>query len=265
MEQSENIQNNNSQSFAPKKKKKRIGCFITLGIFLIILGVIFWIVGSVFFFKPKDLGVRYTEADYKSAIEKTGISITFDGKTGQTLEQYKKDSKGKKLDIKDYNWDFSDYKRETVTLTAAEASALLDNIAPSFWWFKNVQVKALPNGIMEGSSTLDLSILDDLIGEKKALIPFDVPKTSKIIIYSKGALSIKENKISASPDVFNVGPFQLSNDVLNDENISIMEEEFAKIYTIVPDLKIHSLTADANGNFVFDGTYPHSVNITPKN
>jgi len=256
-------------AYAVPKKKKRIGCFVFLFLFLLVIGLgLAWLMGKFTLIKPKDLGVRFTEADYASAVQKAGLSVSFDGKTGKELEQYKKANKGKKLAIEDYEWTFSDVRRETLTLTPSEASALLSNIAPSFWWFSNVQVKAYPDGTMEGSSQLDLAgMLKTMLGEDIEIEGLDIPGflKTKVNVYSKGKLTVRENEISAEPESFKVGPMDLMNNVLLEpEDIREAEDYLSHIYKIVPNLTIHSLTTDAKGQFVFDGTYPHSVSVKPK-
>lgn len=251
-------------AYALPRRKKRIGLWIFLTILLLIIALAVWFLGSFSFLGPKNLGVKYTQEDFESAILKTGMTITFDGKSGQTLEEYKEAIKDQKLSIKDYNWEFSDYQEKTFTLTPQEATALLNNIAPNFWWFEDIQVNILPDGTMEGSSTVDVERLkNDLLSDVADDIPITLPES--INIYSKGRLSITDNAISAQPEEFKVGLVTLPEEYMTAESVDVMEEYFARIYTIVPGLEIKSLGTDSSGNFVFDGIIPQTVNVTPKN
>jgi len=51
---------------------------------------------------------------------------------------------------------------------------------------------------------------------------------------------------------------------MEDESVSVMEEYFPRIYTVVPGLEITSLTSNSNGEFVFDGVIPQKVSVTEK-
>jgi len=248
--------------YAPVKKKKHIGLWITIAILLSIIVLIGWFVNSLLF-SPKNLGVKYTQADYDSAIEKTGIQTTFDGMSGDELDQYIDSLNGQKLNIDDYNWEFTDYQQKSFTLTPSEASALLNGIAPAFWWFDNVQVNVLPDGTMEGSSTLDVkSIMNDLYSDVADQIPISLPQ--KVNIYSRGAISITDNKLTCDPQTFNIGPIALPEEYMTEESVNVISEYMERIYTIIPDMEINSLTTDTNGNIIFDGVIPQSITVTPK-
>ena len=241
----------------PKKKK---GKWILLGIFLLFISLILWFVGSMFWFAPKNLGVKYTMEDYYSALEKTGISISFAGVSGEDLEQLK--SEGIKRSINDYNWEFKDYEAVSFTLTNEEATALLNEIAPGFWWFDRLQVKVAPDGTMEGSSRADIDGLKrDLYNDVAADIPIFLP--SSVNIYSKGVIEIKNNSLSGNPESFYVGAAPLPQNLMTSESISVMEEYFPRIYTVVPGLEINSLTSE-DGQFKFDGVIPQTIIVEPK-
>ncbi|MDR6223803.1 hypothetical protein [Methanococcoides alaskense] len=229
--------------------------------FLLIIGGVFSAYASFSLLGPKDLGVEYTHEDYLSALEKTGMEIEYNGLTGEALEEYKKDAT--KESIHDYNFEFSEYERKQFTLTAEESTALLNEIAPSFWWFDDLQVKVSPDGTMEGSSSVDIKRLKaDLYPDVADDIPIPLP--DKLNIYSKGQISITDNKLSGNPEVFNLGPAPLPAEYMADESVSVMEDYFPRVYTVVPGLEINSLTSNSNGEFVFDGVIPQKVSVTEK-
>ncbi|MDD2262373.1 MAG: zinc ribbon domain-containing protein [Clostridia bacterium] len=259
---------NQQMMMPPKKKHTGLKVFLA---FIIIIGLA---VGAFLIFKPnirlfgpKNLGVKYTQMDYQSALAKTGINISFNGLTGQALQDFKDDSKNQELNIEDYNWEFSDYQQRTFTLSPQEATALLNEIAPDFFWFDDVQVKINPDGTMEGSSRLNVDkILDELFPDLKDEIPSELSTLlpSSVNIYSSGTVSIQNNQLTGNPDVFKIGPVNLPEEYMTDESIEIMGDVFSRIYTIIPGLEIYSLGSDANGNFVFDGLIPQTVNVAPK-
>ncbi|HOD93654.1 MAG TPA: zinc ribbon domain-containing protein [Clostridia bacterium] len=265
----------NNQAYAQmpmQPKKKRTG----LKVFLVLLLVIALGVTAIIIFKPninfklfgpKNLGVKYTQADYQSAVAKTGIDINFNGMTVQQLEEFKDDNKNQDLSIADYNWEFSNYEQRTFTLTPSEATALLNEIAPNFFWFEDIQVKVNPDGTMEGSSTLKVDkILDELFYDLKDQIPSEISSLlpGNVNIYSSGTVNITNNQLSGNPEVFKVGPVNLPQQYMNDESIDVMNSVFSRIYTVIPGFEIYSLGSDSNGNFVFDGLIPQTVNVTPK-
>ena len=246
-----------------KKKKKHIGLWITLALILIIISLVAAVFVISTLLKPKDLGVKYTTADYESALTKTGISINFKGMTGSDLEKYKEDFDGEKLNINDYSWEFSDYQQKQFSLTPSEATALLNEIAPSFWWFDDLQVNVLEDGTLEGSSKVDIARLKtDLYSDIADQIPIPLP--DKINIYSKGDLSITDNVISADPEIFEVGVVGIPDKYMTDDSVNVMEEYFSRIYTVIPGLQIKSLNSDEDGNILFDGIIPQSVTVKPK-
>lgn len=231
---------------------------------LIALVIVIGLVGAYASFSllgPKDLGVEYTKEDYNSAMEKTGMTIEFEGMTGEELEEFK-ETAGKES-INDYNFEFSEYERKQFTLTAEESTALLNEIAPSFWWFDDLQVKVSPDGTMEGSSKADIRRLkEDLYADVAGDVPIPLPDT--LNIYSKGKLSVTNNQINAEPEEFDLGPVGLPEKYLEPENVEVMEDYFPRIYTVVPGLEIKSLSSNENGEFVFDGVIPQKVSVTKK-
>ncbi|TGC09164.1 hypothetical protein [Methanolobus halotolerans] len=242
-------------------EKKVNSKFILLAVLLLVLGGVFWVYASFSLFGPKDLGVEYTHEDYLSALEKTGIQIEYEGMTGEQLEEYKKNAE--KKSIHDYNFEFSEYERKEFTLTAAESTALLNEIAPGFWWFDNLQVKVSPDGTMEGSSTADIKRLKtDLYSDIAGDVPIPLPDS--LNIYSKGQISVTNNQLSGDPKTFYLGAIPLSDKYMEEESVNTMEEYFPRIYTVIPGLEITSLTSNSNGEFVFDGVVPQKVSVTEK-
>ena len=239
------------QPIEPKKKKKRIGLYIFLGIFLVIISIIFWLVGSVFFFKPKNLGVKYTDDDYSKAIEKTKISISINGEGGKSLKDV--------IDNEEGDVQFDDYKRDTITMSSSEISALVDDMVPMF---DNVQVKASEDGIVEGSFAVGFDVLEDLLGDDIEQLPVSIPKNGSINFYTKLNLSVKDDKINASTLALEVGAVSLPKEL--QEKIPI-EDMIEDAFSNLGEMEIHSLTTDEDGNFILDSTYPHTVNITPNN
>jgi hypothetical protein len=235
--------------------------YVLLAVIVLILVSVSWVYASFSLLGPKDLGVQYTHEDYLSALEKTGMQIEYEGMTGEELEEYKKNAE--KKSIQDYNFEFSEYERKEFTLTAEESTALLNEIAPGFWWFDDLQVKASPDGTMEGSSTADIKRLkEDLYSDVAGDVPLPLP--DRLNIYSKGQISVTNNQLNGEPEEFNLGAVSLPGKYMEEESVSVMEDYFPRIYTVVPGLEITSLTSNSDGEFVFDGVIPQKVSVTKK-
>lgn len=243
-----------------KKKKKHVALWISLTILLVILLGAGCLIASLFgVFGPKDLGVKYTEKDYQSALTKIGTQTTFDKMTGDELREYNKDIKksGTKLAISDYNWEFSDYQEKNFELTPEEATALINEIAPGFYWLEDQQVRILKDGSVEAAGTLlAAKAINELYPELKDLIPISVPE--KLGLYAAGGISIKENVLTLDAKEFKSGIISpVSAQTLNENALY-----FEALYTSVPGLVIHSLEVNDQGNFEISALIPQTATIT---
>ena len=261
------------------KKKRHTGLIITLVVLAVLIGGAAYVLGSVFsWFGPKNIGGSYTQADFNSMIQKLGLHITADLGNGETYDNapiLSGDSKSKadstikaatlkkKLSIHDYNWSFSNYQPKSVTLTVAEANAFFNEIAPSFWWFDKTHVIIDKNGKIISSSKVDIKkIKAELYPDVAGDIPIPLP--SSLNLYTEGDFSITNNQIDMVPDVIKAGPISIPEQYTGGDNLDIFEDYLARFFTIIPDMQINYAGAK-NGEFVFDGTIPTEVAVTPKN
>ena len=245
---------------AKKKKKKHVALWISLTILLVILLGAGCLIASLFgVFGPKDLGVKYTEKDYQSALTKIGTQTTFDKMSGDELRQYNKDLKksGTKMAISDYTWEFSDYQEKNFELTPEEATAFINEIAPGFFWLEDQQVRILKDGSVEASGVLlAAKAINELYPELKDLIPVSVPE--KLDLYAVGGISIKENVLTLNVKEFKSGIISpVSAQTLNENALY-----FEALYTTVPGLVIHSLEVNDQGNFEISALIPQTATIT---
>jgi len=229
---------------------------------LIILAVGAYFAASTFgLLPPPDMGVTYTEADYQSAMKKIGTEITFDGKSGAALRTYTQELKksGTKLNYKDYNWQHSDFQEKTFELTSAEATALVNEIAPAFYWFENQQIKAGTDGQVQASGTLLLGkAIDELYPSLKSQVPF--PILPKVNLSAAGGISIRENKLSLSAREFKTGPIPGITPQMLNENASYAES----LYKSVPGLIIHKLDVTSAGKIAVSALIPQKTVVTKK-
>lgn len=244
-------------------KKRHTGCLIIFMMLLCIVGGLAYVLASAFFLPPKNLGVKYTKKDYVNAIDKIGVKINFNGKSGETMEAGKENYRNKNLYIDDYNWELSDYQEKQFELTPSEATALLNEIAPGFWWFDNLQVNIRSDGTMEGSSTADIAKLKvDLYKDIADKIPIPIP--DKVNLYGVGKITITNNKLISMPEKLTLGSVPLPEQYMTDDSVEVISSYLERLYTVVPGLEIISLKANDEGNFEFDGIIPLSVSATEK-
>lgn len=261
------------------KKKRHIGRWIALAIVLLLGGGAFYVFASMSILPPKDLGVRYTQKDFNTAMQKTGVHITADLGDGITYDNKEilagsatatgyKDAnnassvKLKDLNINDYNFEFTKYERKTIKMTNVEVSAFFNEVAPGFWWFKNTQVSVKPDGTIVTSSTVDIAKLKrELYSDVASKIP--VPLPDKANLYTEGSFSVTNNKISMVPKVMSAGAVTLPDQYKSGTNVQIFSSYLDRLYTVVPKLQVNRAYVE-NGQFIFDGTVPTEVKVTPK-
>ena len=247
------------------------GCLIVFLILLLaVAGGAFYFYATTFLI-PKDLGIRYTQADFDAALDKTGLSVDFLGKDTDGLTAFIEAQEGKKLPLADYTFSFSDYQEKQFELTPAEATAFVNEIAPNFTWFDKVQMKILPDGRTAGSYQVDFAkVKAELIPDVAGLIP---PQFAKVLpdrfnLYLEGDMRIVENEVQVPErlDVVQVGNVSLAPmlDNLDESTRSTVFDYAERIYKIIPDLVIHKLEVNEAGNWDFSGNIPTKVTVTEK-
>ena len=247
------------------------GCLIVFLVLLLALaGGGFYFYATTFLF-PKDLGIRYTQADFDSALEKTGLTVDFLGKDTDGLTAFIKEQKGKKLPLADYTFAFSDYQEKQFELTPEEATAFVNEIAPNFTWFDKVQMKILPDGRTAGSYQVDFAkVKQELIPDAANLIPAQFAKflPDRFNLYLEGDMRIVENVVQVPErlDEVQVGNVSLTPmmDNLDDAARATVFDYAERIYKIIPGLVIHKLEVNEAGNWDFSGNIPTKVTVTGK-
>lgn len=273
------------------RKKSRIGCLIFIVLLLAVAAGIVWFLGSLSFFKTKDLGVKYEKTDFAGVLQKIGTQVdaqlrledlgdslndvkaaggkevTDKGKTYISVDNdvmlgmFGKNGKVGKLNPADYEWTFTDVQPKTFRISGQEASAFFNETAPAFWWFRQTQIKVVDGKILT-SSQLDLAgltkaLYSDVVGQ----IPIPLPE--KANLYTEGRISILDNHISMKPEVFNIGPVALPEQFRTDETNQVVASFLDRIIGIVPGLVINKIE-ESGGSFDVDALIPQKVTIRPK-
>ena len=259
------------------KKKKPVGLLIFISILLLIICGLVFVLGSIMWFPPKDLGVKYTQTDFNSAIRKTGIHITADLGNGETFDNkpiltggatakakstISDSTRSNGLSYKKFNFKFSKYKHKVFQLTPSEATAFFNDIAPEFFWFTKIQLKINADGTLVTSSNANIKKMkQELFGDVAGKIPFPLP--DKINLYTESKFSITKNKISMVPKVFESGVLSLPNEYRSGSNLKAFCGYLDRFYKVVPGLKVNKAGVK-NGQFYFDGILPTEISVTPR-
>lgn len=254
------------------RRKRRTGCLVLVIIVFLIVLVLGYIGVSTFLGRPKDLNIRYTQADFDSVMKKTGLNVDFMGMNTTQLTAFIKENEGKQLNIDDYSWTFSDFQEKKFELTQAEASAFINEIAPQFTWFDEAQVAVLSNGKAAGSyrvhfDKVKLELIADVVSQIPPAISALLPDTFNLYIVGT-PFAITENEITmpAQLDELKVGPVSL-RPIIGDTDAAtrnMVMDYVERIYKQIPQLKIHTLKINANKNFEFSGYIPTKVKVTKK-
>lgn len=240
------------------KALKIFGIVVGSILVIIVLGVV--LVGGYFGFipgvsnlfgsnKPKDLGVKYTQADYQSGHAKTGSVIT-DLPSNASPEQSIK---------------YSGSHPVNITFTQAEFNALINNHPWKYYPFKDCQFRINADGTAEfsavlltdrlsdyakstGTSTLSAKIIEDYLSK--------VPGNPTV--YTKGKASIVNGQIVNSDiSEFQVGRISVPADQLQSNKSSFVSTAQQQMKTI-PGFSVKNFSM-ANGQVKFEGTLPDSV------
>ncbi len=203
-------------SYPTPKHKIRYGLIILLIVIIAIVSIGVWFFGKLFFFKPRDLGVRYTPEDQEIALQKTKIQVTFDGITLDEMDEEERKQISTNMSFDDFVWEYDDYIRESFVLSSSEATALLNSFMPAFGWVDHIQLKGHPDGIIESSFSLSFAVFEHLFGGTVDKDSGGLLDSGKVNIYSKGDFYIQENSVIMAAKDLEIGPVPLPEDTIND-------------------------------------------------
>lgn len=192
---------------------------------------------------PRDLGVKYTEADRATAYANNGVASA-------AITSSQDNPSGIK---------YEGQKEIKTSFTSAEISALNNSVSWVNYPISNIQIKINPDGTGEASGTLDVrKILSWVsfthsVGEIESKVEeyhigFNPP------FYMKGKVSVINNKVSLVPQTIQVGKIIISQNIVS-ENISPIENFVEDRLNAIPNLQIRSLNLDG-GKVNLDATYP---------
>lgn len=260
------------QPMAPAIKKRHLGRIIIPIIVLIVLAGAGYLIYQTFWGPPRDLGIRYTQADFTSAMQKVGLKVNFLGKSDDELTELIAANRDKRLPVSDYNWSFANFQERSFQLTPSEATAFINEIAPPFSWFEDAQMKTFPDGSSAGSykvrfDKIKEELIPDLVDQIPAAISAVLPDTFNL--YMEGSFEIIENEVSVPDklDKLEVGgvPMQpLIGDITEEARATVFDYAERLYKEVVPGLIIHKLKINSDGNFDISVYMPTEVTATAK-
>lgn len=223
--------------------------FITGFIFvLIVIVVIIPVIIFKYFISggPRDLGVKYTPADYTETHQKIGTEVV----TASTSAS-----------IKD-SLLFSGKKETKVSLNSSEITAYLNADKYIYAPLTNVQIKINPDGTGEASGILNIknfityaSLTTPTADVQKAIDRFHL--NANLPFYAKGTLVVINNQVNFNISQLEIGRIPVPQNYVS-ENQAALNDYATKKLNSIPNLQVRSLTlTDAKANL--DATVPQKV------
>lgn len=197
--------------------------------------------------KPKDLGVKYTQADADSYIKKSLTEIT-------------------PLTTGSDNIIFSGSKNLTQSFTSAETSARMNYAKWKYMPVANTQVRFNGDGSVEFSGNL---LTNRIAGFVSAIggVSFSQAEIDKGIGFVKTSpplyikvkpISIQNNRVNLAFDAITVGKYNVPLDSFDANNFFSRLTE--QVIGRIPGFSAKSVTI-TEGNINFSGTVPASMQV----
>lgn len=216
---------------------------------ILVLGYLGFVPGLSALFgsdKPRDLGVRYAQADYDSFAAKSGISVS-ELPAGLPPDQ---------------SLRFSGKTQIRQDFTEAELTANFNHGKWKYFPFSDGQIKIGPNGTVELSAILHK---DRLVGfaQAKNLPQEALAKVEDYLkylpanppIYLRGTASVRDNRVTLNVQELRVGKLAAPSALLGGAGGEAGAQFLQTWIASVPNFQINSLTF-GSGKMHFEGTYP---------
>jgi hypothetical protein len=223
--------------------------FITgflLALILVVVAV------PLFFYKyflsgsPRDLGVKYTQADYTQTHEKIGTEVVVATSP---------------VSIKD-SLQFSGKKESKISINSSEVTAYLNADKYVYTPLSKVQIKINADGTGEASGILNIknfitfvSLTTPTEDVQKAIDKFKISANPPF--YAKGTLVVTNNQVQFNISELEVGRIPVPQNYVS-ENQGALNDFATKRLNSIPNLQVRSLTL-TDGKVNLDATVPEKV------
>ena len=192
--------------------------------------------------KPKDLGIKYSQADLQKGREQTGVMLGSDPVNGKTISfEGSKDISGQ-------------YSSEMIT-------AMIGSAKYKYYPLKNTQIRINPDGTVEASGVIsiskvgqwstDLGASEGLVSQAKSYIGIISPSPS---FYLAGTMSVVDNQISLNISKAQISRFSAPKSIIDQyqgQLADFVEERIANIN----GMQVRSAKFE-NSQLVLDANYP---------
>jgi len=219
--------------------------FIKIVLFIIALLIVVPALLFQYFFNssPRDLGVKYTDADRALAYTNNGVESLI-------ITPIQNDPRGMKYEGK---------KDIKTTFTSAEITALNNSVTWINYPVSNVQIKINPDGTGEASGVLDIKKILSWVSFTHPVAEIEAKVNEYKIgfnpsFYLKGGVSVVNNKVTLTPQTIEVGRFVIPQNIVAD-NKSNVENFIEDRINYVPNFYVKSLNLDG-GKVNIDATVP---------
>jgi len=216
-------------------------------VIIVYFGYQYFLKDKISLFGPKDLGVKYTQADYQSTHDKFGTMVEKNSSSSASI----KDSlvySGKK-DVK-------------ISLNSSEITAYLNAETWKYAPLSNLQVKINNDGTAQASGILNLvnlipylslSVSTDEV--QKAIDQFHISGNPPF--YAQGTVSVINNQVTFNINKLSVSQIPIPANYIN-ENISAVNKFASDRLNSIPNLSVRSLSL-TSGQVNLDATVPEKV------
>lgn len=237
-----------------KKKKHGFikGILITLSVLVLVVVALGFIFPGLVW--TRSLGVRYTQTDYNSIIDK--LNYTKDAApTGDSADLY--------------NYVYGEPTNVDTEFTSEELTAFFNENRPSYYPLKNVQIKINEDGSIEVAAAANVDyFLNDVLGGKytREQIQNEIPALGllpdNVNIYLKFTGSVTNNISTIYIDLATVQGIEIpSNYTSSSSAINVIESslnDFIAKLNAETGSNFESLTVQ-NGVLKFKGSVPSSL------
>ncbi|MFA6007250.1 MAG: hypothetical protein WC784_01215 [Candidatus Shapirobacteria bacterium] len=215
---------------------------------IVIIAVIVPVFVFLYFFSgsPRDLGVKYTPADYTQIHQEIGTEVV-----AATSSASIKDS-----------IQFSGQKEIKISLNSAEITAYFNADKYINNPLSQVQIKINPDGTGEASGILNLqkfvtfvSLTTSTDEVQKAIDKFHINANPPF--YAKGTVTVVNNQVNFNFSQLEIGRIPVPENYVS-ENLGAVNNYATKTLNSIPNLQVRSLTlSDSKVNL--DATVPEKV------
>lgn len=192
---------------------------------------------------PRDLGVKFTEADRATAYASNGVA-------SEVITGSPDNPSGVKYEGK---------KEVKTSFSSVEISALNNSVSWVNYPVSNVQIKVNSDGTGEASGVLDVRKILSWISFTHPVSEIESKVKEYNIgfnpsFYLKGNVTVINNKVTLVPQTIQVGRITIPKNIVS-ENVAPIEKFVEDRLSVVPNLQIRSLNLDG-GKVNLDATYP---------